>query len=167
MPASVHRGSCFDSANLVVAPSGENVVIDMVHGDRTLVWAGTPGEALDLARAITGTAVGASVTVGKRVAREDLRPAVVPISDPLALAAVRIEATPRGYGLCDCDAADSDPTNATTQQAMDHHCGCRAVLTAATIMGAYSRTRHGAQCVHGAEMDEFYQAPEWQAHDDQ
>ena len=66
MPASVHRGSYLDSANLIVAPNGEHVVIDIVHGDRTLTWAGTTIEALDLAHAITGAAVGASVTVGER-----------------------------------------------------------------------------------------------------
>lgn len=63
----------------------------------------------------------------------------------------------RGSGLCDCDGADSDPTNVDTGALMDHHCDCRSVITAAMLLGAYSETTHAAQCGHGTSMDEFYQ----------
>jgi hypothetical protein len=61
----------------------------------------------------------------------------------------------RGFGLCDCDGADSDPTR--DGNPMDHHCDCRAVATAAALLGAYSKTVHAKQCGHGTEMDEFYE----------
>ena len=66
-----------------------------------------------------------------------------------------------GSILCDCDDADSPPTNPTTQAPMDHHCDCQAVGAAATMLGAYSTTVHAKQCVHGTEFDEFY-VPEGQ-----
>lgn len=63
----------------------------------------------------------------------------------------------RGFGLCDCDGADSDPVSPRDGAAMDHHCDCRAVVTAAALMGAYSETVHAKQCGDGTEMDEFYE----------
>jgi hypothetical protein len=72
----------------------------------------------------------------------------------------RIEG-PRGHGICDCEGTDSDPTSPTTGLAMDHHCDCRAVQTAATFLGAYSRTKHAEACGnHGTSMDEFYRSVE-------
>lgn len=61
-----------------------------------------------------------------------------------------------GSPLCTCDPEDNPPTNPATKARMDHHCDCAAVETAATLLGAYSRTAHAAQCIHGTEMDEFY-----------
>ena len=71
-------------------------------------------------------------------------------------ALIRVVEGPRGSGLCDCDAADSPPTNPSTSAPMDHHCDCRAVDIAATLLGAYSKTSHAKQCGHGIEMDEHY-----------
>lgn len=64
-----------------------------------------------------------------------------------------------GSGLCDCREPDRDgslPTNPSTGAEMDHHCECPAVTVTATLLGAYSKTTHAQQCVHGAELDEFY-----------
>lgn len=61
-----------------------------------------------------------------------------------------------GSPLCTCEPEDNPPTNPATKARMDHHCDCAAVETAATLLGAYSRTAHAAQCIHGTEMDEFY-----------
>lgn len=78
------------------------------------------------------------------------------VSAVLSLYVKRVEGG-RGSGLCDCDGADSDPTNGDTGAPMDHHCDCRAVITAAMLLGAYSETTHAEQCGHGTSMDEFYQ----------
>lgn len=70
-----------------------------------------------------------------------------------------LERAPRGTGLCDCARPADDesvPTSPTTGRRMGHHCECRAVIAAATLLGAYSRTIHAAECGHGTAMDEFY-----------
>lgn len=59
-----------------------------------------------------------------------------------------------GSQLCDCDDADSPPTNPRTGVLMDHHCDCAAVHAAATMLGGrYSATKHARECVHGTQMD--------------
>jgi hypothetical protein len=73
----------------------------------------------------------------------------------LTLFVRQVEGT-RGSGLCDCDGADANPESPRTKLAMDHHCDCAAVITAAKLLGAYSETVHAQQCDHGMSMDEFY-----------
>lgn len=65
-----------------------------------------------------------------------------------AVVAHRIEGT-RGTGLCDCDGSD-DPPN----EGVDHHCDCAAVTAAASLLHAYTKTRHAGQCEHSSIMDE-------------
>jgi hypothetical protein len=85
------------------------------------------------------------------------RGAVAAVSADL-IAAGRAQATAElevsGSILCDCSDADAPPTNPQTGAPMDHHCDCRAVEAAATVLGAYSLTTHARQCGHGVEMDE-------------
>jgi hypothetical protein len=78
------------------------------------------------------------------------------VSAVLALFVQNVEGQ-RGSGICDCDCSDSEPTSPRDGSAMDHHCDCRAVITAAMLLGAYSETVHARQCGHGTSMDEFYQ----------
>lgn len=61
-----------------------------------------------------------------------------------------------GSILCDCTYADSLPTNSRSGARMEHHCDCRAVEAAAVLLGAYTATRHAAECGHGPEFDEGY-----------
>jgi hypothetical protein len=55
----------------------------------------------------------------------------------------------RGSLLCDCDGADSEPTNPSTRTRMDHHCDCQAVDAAAEMLGSGPATTHAAQCTCG------------------
>jgi hypothetical protein len=76
------------------------------------------------------------------------------IAQILAVAATRLVDVrsvegKRGEGLCDCDGADDDPISPITGEPMDHHCECRAVLTAATLLGSVARTQHAARCLCG------------------
>ena len=76
------------------------------------------------------------------------------IAQILAVAATRladIQAIegPRGTGLCDCDSNDDDPISPVTGDPMDHHCECRAVETAAAMLGSVARTQHAARCLCG------------------
>lgn len=57
----------------------------------------------------------------------------------------------RGTGLCGCDSADDPPISWRTGEPMDHHCDCRAVETAAAILGDHTRTQHHMQCGCGRE----------------
>lgn len=77
------------------------------------------------------------------------------IAAVLALYLRQVEGS-RGAGLCDCDDVDSPPTSPRDGTPMDHHCDCRAVITAAVLLGAYSATQHAKQCQHGSETDGFY-----------
>lgn len=78
------------------------------------------------------------------------------LSAVLALYVRQVEGT-RGSGLCDCAHSDSAPANPHDGSPMDHHCDCRAVVTAAMLLGAYGETVHAKQCGHGTEFDEFFQ----------
>lgn len=48
--------------------------------------------------------------------------------------------------LCDCPRNEEPPINPFTRQIMDHHCDCKAVTTAAALLGPGVSTRHGEQC---------------------
>jgi hypothetical protein len=67
----------------------------------------------------------------------------------LAVFVQRIEGE-RDTGLCDCY-EPSDPENVPmsprTGELMNHHCECRAVLTAAVLLGSHAETQHAKQCV--------------------
>lgn len=76
------------------------------------------------------------------------------IAQILAVAATRLADVQcvegkRGEGLCDCEDADGDPTSPITGEPMDHHCECRAVQTAAALLGSVARTQHAARCLCG------------------
>ena len=88
-------------------------------------------------------------------ARQDIPAMLAEIVRLQGVLSGRIEGQ-RGSGLCDCSSADSEPNSPASGERMDHHCDCRAVTTAAMILGAYSATAHADQCGHGTEMDEFY-----------
>jgi hypothetical protein len=74
-------------------------------------------------------------------------------ASPLIAAQVLREAVERierrGSLLCDCEGADSEPTNPSTHARMDHHCDCQAVDAAAEMLGSGAKTAHAAQCVCG------------------
>lgn len=55
--------------------------------------------------------------------------------------------------LCDCDDSDSLPTSPRTGMRLYHHCDCRAVASAAIVLGANSKTYHAHECggPHGDE----------------
>jgi len=61
---------------------------------------------------------------------------------PAFVAAVEGVASP----LCDCPRNEEPPINPYTRQIMDHHCDCKAVTTAAALLGPGVSTRHGGQC---------------------
>jgi hypothetical protein len=70
MTRSEHQGSCFDSATMAVRVLGEYVSVETFVADgRRLAWVGTATEALDLARSITGAAVGVTANVVERSVR--------------------------------------------------------------------------------------------------
>lgn len=77
-----------------------------------------------------------------------------------AIEVLRAKIEAAGSPLCDCEPEESPPTSPKTGERMPHHCECRAVLTAAVLIGAYTATEHAQQCGHeGARWDEAYGPP--------
>lgn len=70
------------------------------------------------------------------------------LAEVFAIFVQRVEGA-RDTGLCDCyDPRDpeNEPTSPRTGEPMDHHCDCRAVETAAVLLGDGTKTQHAAAC---------------------